>query len=495
MTNLPRILLVDENPSDRRLAALVLNGEFGALDLEEVGSAVGFSGALAARRFGFVITEARFSWGKGLEVARLVREIQPDCPVVLFTSETGEELWSESLRLGIDGYVAKTSDGFARLPSVIRSVFFRTRRRALAATRDAPYRRLVDGLPVGVFSATLDGEILEANPSFASMLGLFDPEEVAWSSFPALFAVEAAADTWRSQMASARYVGNLETQLRRADGTLLWARVSSWVSENSETGARQIQGIVEGSDAYHAAQRDLAERVESLTRSNDELEKFAYVVSHDLQQPLSVVSSYLELLSDSSRDKLTDEEESYLDRAASGAVRVQEMVDAVLSYARVDSRGGEFASVDLADVFEEVKSGLWKEITCAKAEITSEKLPVVAADRPQMEQLLQNLVANALKFSDKAPAKVHVGVEERVDEWQISVRDNGIGLDPEAADRVFVMFQRLHTEKEYPGTGIGLAICKRIVERHGGRIWVESVPNRGSTFFFTIPKRSPGKGM
>jgi light-regulated signal transduction histidine kinase (bacteriophytochrome) len=296
-------------------------------------------------------------------------------------------------------------------------------------------------------------------------------------------------------MASARYVGNLETQLRRADGTLLWARVSSWVSENSETGARQIQGIVEGSDAYHAAQRDLAERVESLTRSNDELEKFAYVVSHDLQQPLSVVSSYLELLSDSSRDKLTDEEESYLDRAASGAVRVQEMVDAVLSYARVDSRGGEFASVDLADVFEEVKSGLWKEITCAKAEIISEKLPVVAADRPQMEQLLQNLVANALKFSDKAPAKVHVGVEERVDEWQISVRDNGIGLDPEAADRVFVMFQRLHTEKEYPGTGIGLAICKRIVERHGGRIWVESVPNRGSTFFFTIPKRSPGKGM
>jgi light-regulated signal transduction histidine kinase (bacteriophytochrome) len=200
-------------------------------------------------------------------------------------------------------------------------------------------------------------------------------------------------------------------------------------------------------------------------------------------------------LSDSSRDKLTDEEESYLDRAASGAVRVQEMVDAVLSYARVDSRGGEFASVDLADVFEEVKSGLWKEITCAKAEITSEKLPVVAADRPQMEQLLQNLVANALKFSDKAPAKVHVGVEERGDEWQISVRDNGIGLDPEAADRVFVMFQRLHTEKEYPGTGIGLAICKRIVERHGGRIWVESVPNRGSTFFFTIPKRSPGKGM
>jgi PAS domain S-box-containing protein len=493
--NLPRILLVDEKPSDRRLAALVLAGEFGDLDLEEVGSAVGFSGALAARRFGFVITEARFSWGDGLDVVRLVREVQPDCPVVLFTTETGEELWSESLRLGIDGYVAKSSDGFARLPSVVRSVFFRTRRRALSTARDAPYRRLVDGLPVGVFSATLDGEILEANPSFAAMLGLFDPEEVAWSSFPALFALPAAADTWRSKMASARYVGNLEAQLRRVDGSLLWARVSSWVSENPQTGVRQIQGILEGSDAYHAAQQELVERVESLTRSNDELEKFAYVVSHDLQQPLSVVSSYLELLSDSCRDKLSDDEENYLDRAASGAVRVQDMVDAVLSYARVDSRGGEFTSVDLAEVLEEVKSGLWKEITCARAEIITEELPVVAADRPQMLQLLQNLVSNALKFADKTPAKVYVGVEERADEWQISVRDEGIGLDPEAADRVFVMFQRLHTEKEYPGTGIGLAICKRIVERHGGRIWLESLPNRGATFFFTIPRRLPGKGM
>ncbi len=495
MMILPRILLVDENPSDRRLAALVLAGEFGNLDLEEVGSAVEFSGALAARRFGFVITEAGFSWGDGLEVARLVREVQPDCPVVLFTAEIGEELWSESLRLGIDGYVAKSSDGFVRLPSAIRAVFFRTRRRAMSTARDAPYRGLVDGLPVGVFSATLDGEILEANPSFASMLGLFDPEEVAWSSFPGLFAVPAAADTWRSQMVSARYIGNLETQLRRADGSLLWARVSSWVSENAQTGVRQIQGIIEGSDTYHAAQQELAERVESLTRSNDELEKFAYVVSHDLQQPLSVVSSYLELLADSCRDKLSGDEENYLDRAACSAVRVQEMVDAVLNYSRVDSRGGEFTSVDLAEVFDEVKGGLWKEITCVRAEITTDELPVVMADLPQMQQLLQNLVSNALKFVDKAPARVHVGVEERSDEWQISVRDEGIGIGPEAADRVFVMFQRLHTEKEYPGTGIGLAICKRIVERHGGRIWVESVPNRGTTFFFTIPKRSPGKGM
>lgn len=495
MDNLPRILLVDESSSDRRLSSLVLAGEFGELNLEAVGTAIEFSGALAAGRFGLVITEARFSWGDGIEVTRLVRDVRPDCPVILFTAEIGEKLWSETLRLGVDGYLAKSSDGFARLPAVVRSVFFSTRRRAMSTSRDTPYRKLVEGLPVGVFSATVDGEILEANPSFAAMLGLFDPEEVAWSSFPSLYAEPEAADMWRGRISSAHFIGNQEAQLRRADGSLLWARISSWLVENPHTGARHIQGIVEGTDSYHAVQKELEERVESLERSNEELEKFAYVVSHDLQQPLSVVSSYLELLSDSCRDKLSVEETRYLERAASSSIRVQEMVDAVLSYARVDSQGKEFSSVDLADVFEEVKGWLWKEITCARAEISNDPLPVVEADHSQIQQLLQNLLSNALKFADKVPARVHVGVEEGDDEWRLSVLDEGIGLDTEGADRVFVMFQRLHTEKEYPGSGIGLAICKRIVERHGGRIWVESEPKRGATFFFTIPKRSPGTGM
>jgi PAS domain S-box-containing protein len=495
VNNLPQILLVDENAGDRKLVSLVLAGEFGAIEIEAVSSATEFSAAMAAARFGLVITEARFSWGNGLDVIRLVRQVRPECPVILFTAQDGEELWSETLRLGVDGYVRKTSDGFVRLPSVVRSVFFKTRRRAMASTRDAPYRRLFETLPVGVFVATLDGEILETNPAFASMLGLFDPEEAAWSSFPGLFAIPEVADRWRTQMAVARYVGDLEAQLKRSDGALVWARITSWVVEDVSSGAHHVQGVVEETEAFHAAQQELAEKAADLERSNDELEQFAYVVSHDLQQPLSVVSSYLELLGDSCRDKLSEEEESYLDRAAAGAVRVQEMVDAVLNYARVDSRGGEFKAVDLEEAFEEVKSHLWKEIACAKAEITSDPLPTVEADESQMKQLLQNLLSNALKFAGGSSARVHLSAEETGDGWQISVRDEGIGIDPKAAERVFVMFQRLHTEQEYPGTGIGLAICKRIVERHGGRIWFESQPGQGSTFFFTIPRRSPGRGM
>lgn len=490
MNNLPRILLVDENVSDRRLAELVLAGEFGNVDFEAVGTAAEFSRVLSQANFGMAIIETRCSWSEGSELIRLVRDVRTDCPVILFTAEEGEELWSESLRLGVDGYVRKSSDGYVRLPSVVRSVFYQTRRRAAAGTRDAPYRRLIEGLPVGVFAATLEGEILEANPALAGMLGFFDSEEVSWSSFARYFVDPAAADTWRSQMASARYVGNFDSQLKRVDGTTVWVRVSSWVSDDPVSGGSQIQGLVEETGDYHEAQKVLVEQAESLARSNDELEQFAYVVSHDLQQPLSLVSSYLEMLAESCSGKLSDEEESYLDRASGGAVRVQEMVDAVLGYARVDSRGGEFTDVDLGLVLDEVKSALWKEVTCARAEITGDGLPTVRADADQMEQLLNNLISNALKFTGGNPARIHLSAEDNEKEWQISIRDEGIGIEPNALDRIFVMFQRLHTEKEFPGTGIGLAICKRIVERHGGRIWVESEPEMGATFFFAIPKPS-----
>jgi light-regulated signal transduction histidine kinase (bacteriophytochrome) len=160
----------------------------------------------------------------------------------------------------------------------------------------------------------------------------------------------------------------------------------------------------------------------------------------------------------------------------------------------VDSRGGDFVPVDLGAVLEQVKSELWKEITVAKAEISNDPLPTVVADEAQMEQLIHNLLSNALKFSGNPPVEIQISVEESKEEWQISITDNGIGIDPKASQRIFVMFQRLHTDDEIPGTGIGLAICKRIVDRHGGKIWVESEPRMGATFYFTIPKKAVGQG-
>ena len=492
MSSLPRILLVDDNESDRELAALVLSGEFDRVEIEKVRSATEFSAAMATGLFGLVITEAELEWSDGLEAVELIRDLRPDCPIILFTSLTGTELWNDALRLQIDGYVGKSSEGFVQLPAAVRAALFRARRRALATATDAPYRRLVEGLPVGVLVSTPSGEILEANPAFAAMVGLAGPEAVSRRSFTEFFAQPSMASNWRSQLDASRTIGNLDVQLQRMDRSQMWVRISSWAVENGRTGIRQIQSIIEETDEFHAAQSELARRSQALARSNAELEQFAYVVSHDLQQPLGMISSYLELLQGSIDDSLSEEAREYLDRVVRGADRMQEMVDAVLGFARVDTRGNEFAAIDLTAILSAVVDELKEPIEATGATITHDTLPTMIADGAQVHQLLHNLLANAIKFVGDRPPRVHISAVQTDSGWQVSVRDNGIGMEPDAAERIFVMFQRLHTQDEYPGTGIGLAICKRIVERHGGRIWVESQPHRGSTFVFTLPKRSGG---
>jgi PAS domain S-box-containing protein len=493
MSSLPRILLIDDNESDRELASLVLSKEFGRVEIDGIGSATEFSAALTAGTFGLVITEVDHEWSEGLDVVELIRDLRPDCPILLFTASAADAIWNDALRLHVDGFIAKSSDGFVGLPAAVRSVLFRARRRALATAKDAPYRRLIEGLPVGIVVSTPTGEILEANPALAAMLGLADPETLSRRSFTEFFAQSSVASTWRSQIEGSRSIGNLDAQLRRADRSLMWVRISSWVVEQGPTGIRQVQSIIEETDEFHAAQDELARRSQALARSNAELEQFAYVVSHDLQQPLGMISSYLELLEESVGDTLPDETRNYFDRVIRGADRMQEMVDAVLGYSRVDTRGRDFEPVDLGRILARVLSELETEITSSGAVITNDELPIVVGDGPQLHQLMHNLIGNAIKFAGGQSPRVHIGGRQEDAEWIVSVRDNGIGIEPDAAERIFVMFQRLHTQDEIPGTGIGLAICKRIVERHGGRIWVDSRPHRGSTFFFALPKRSGGE--
>jgi PAS domain S-box-containing protein len=492
MSSLPRILLIDDSGSDRELASLVLSSEFKRVDIDHVGSATEFSSAMAAGLFGLVITEAKLEWSEGLEVVALIRDLRPDCPIILFTASAGTELWNDALRLQVDGYVCKSSEGFVELPAAVRAALFRARRRALATAKDAPYRRLVEGLPVGVVVSTASGEILEANPAFAAMIGLTSPEAVTRRSFMEFFAQPSVASTWRSQLEGSRTVGNLDAQLIRVDRSTMWVRISSWAVENGPAGVRQVQSIIEETEEFHAAQNELARRSQDLARSNAELEQFAYVVSHDLQQPLGMISSYLELLGREIEDNVGKDAKDYFERAVRGAERMQEMVDAVLGYARVDTRGREFTPVDLTTVLDDVIDELSDRIEATGATVTSDELPPVVADEAQLHQLLHNLLTNALKFVGDRSPRIHVTAATDEHEWRISIRDNGIGMEPGSTKRIFVMFQRLHTQDEYPGTGIGLAICKRIVERHGGRIWVESQPHQGSTFIFTLPRRPRG---
>ncbi|MDI6726565.1 MAG: ATP-binding protein [Smithellaceae bacterium] len=225
-----------------------------------------------------------------------------------------------------------------------------------------------------------------------------------------------------------------------------------------------------------------------LARSNRELEEFAYVVSHDLQEPLRAVTNYLGLLERRSAGQFSEDALRFIRHAVDGASRMRELITDLLDYSRVHTKEAAFGEVDSGTVLGRVMDGMKAAVEESGARVTHDDLPVVVANEFQLAQLLQNLIGNALKFRGAAQPRVHVSAAPQAGEWLFSVADNGIGVAPEHCERVFGLFQRLHTRSEYPGTGLGLAICKKIVERHGGRIWVKSIPGRGSTFFFTLPK-------
>lgn len=238
-----------------------------------------------------------------------------------------------------------------------------------------------------------------------------------------------------------------------------------------------------------------------LARSNQELEQFAYVASHDLQEPLRMVKSYVQFLAADYQGQLDANADRYINYAVDGANRMETLIDDLLAFSRVGTQGKPFQPIRCVDVLEEIMADLTAVINESQAKVTWDNLPTVMADRSQLTQLLRNLVSNGVKFRGEAPPRVHISAElvptaaglgetegSAGEEWRFSVRDNGIGIAPEHHERIFLMFKRLHHRSEYPGTGIGLAICQKIVERHGGRIWVESEPGKGSIFYFTIPK-------
>jgi len=237
------------------------------------------------------------------------------------------------------------------------------------------------------------------------------------------------------------------------------------------------------------AHDELAKKAEELERSNAELEQFAYVASHDLQEPLRMVSSYTQLLARRYKDQLPAEAQEFMHFTVDGAARMKQLIEDLLAYSRVGTKGKELVPVSLEAPLKRALTNLRTAIEESGATVSAEALPTVDADEVQLAQVFQNLIGNALKFRGKAAPRIHVGAAEQAGEWQISIADNGIGIEPQYFERIFMLFQRLHAMGEYPGTGIGLAICKKVAERHGGRIWVSSTPGAGSTFHFTLPKK------
>jgi PAS domain S-box-containing protein len=257
----------------------------------------------------------------------------------------------------------------------------------------------------------------------------------------------------------------------------------------TKEGATQyLMGISEDITDRKRSEEEIKSYMAKLEQSNQALQHFAYIASHDLQEPLRTVSSFVQLIERRYKEKLDAVGIEYIAFVVDGARRMQALINDLLQYSRVETQGNPFEPTDMETIFSETIAGLQANIEENGVIISHDPLPKVPADPSQMIQLLQNLIGNALKFHSEKTPEIHVSAKLCEGEWLFSVKDNGIGIDEKFSERIFKIFQRLHTREEYPGTGIGLAVCKKIAERHGGRLWVESQDGMGSTFFFTIPK-------
>ena len=339
-----------------------------------------------------------------------------------------------------------------------------------------------------IITESVDGIITSWNKGAEIIYGYL-AEEVLGKNFSILEPdnFKGEIKQFSEKIKTGEKIEHYETSRLKKDGTRINVSVS--LSPVFDTSGKLValSAIVRDITERKKAGEILKSKLEELARSNEELEQFAYVSSHDLQEPLRMISSYLQLLQRRYQGSLDDKADKYIYYAVDGASRMQNLINDLLEFSRVTTRARDHVPMDSEFILDQVLSNLEVFIEENEATVSHCSLPEVMADYSQMVQVFQNLIINGIKFRSEEAPQIHISAEKKTREWVFSVRDNGIGIDPQYSEKIFEVFKRLHKKEEYPGTGIGLAICKKIVERHGGRIWVESELDKGSTFYFTLP--------
>jgi len=372
------------------------------------------------------------------------------------------------------------------------------RKRAEIALRDSEerFRAIFEQAAVGIAKTALCGQFMRVNPGFCQIVRYGESEllQKNWQAITHSDDIEADREYVRALLSGNIQTFSIEKRLVCKDEAVRWANVTVSAMRDANGTPQYLICAIEDISERKLVQELLQASLDTqtryaqeLTRSNAELEQFSYVASHDLQAPLSTIAGYAQLLEKRCYNQLDAQGNKFLRNIVNSCERMQALIDDLLEYSRVGRSEKPFDLIDCNLVFEDACANLQLAIRQDRASVTRGDLPRVRGDSFQLLQLFQNLIGNAIKYRSSEAPMVHVGASRQGDSWVFSVQDNGIGIAEQYHPRIFQLFQRLHSQKQYSGTGIGLAICQRIVDRHGGRLWVESEPNRGSTFYFSIP--------
>ncbi len=355
---------------------------------------------------------------------------------------------------------------------------------------------IVESTHDAIIGQTLKGQVTSWNNGAEQMFG-YSPEESIGQYMPFLFPPDRIPEEKDilEKLHNGKQIKNFETIRRRKDGQEIPVSltispiIDRWGNViGASKIARDISQQKELENLLAIQNLTLASHAAYLKQSNEDLEQFAYIASHDLQEPLRTIHGFTQLLAERYKDQLDDQGKEFIGFVTDGANRMQTLIQDLLKYSRIQAQELNTVLVNGEDVLHEILEHLRMVIEDKQASITHDPLPIIQTDRSHFQHLLQNLITNAIKFHGPKPPRIHLSAQQGVNEWLFSVQDNGIGMESEYFERIFLPFKRLHTREEYQGTGIGLAICKKIVERRGGRIWVESESGIGAKFSFTIPK-------
>ncbi len=497
--------MIEDNPADilmiKRALRDITGGEF---DLKEASTLAEGLRRIKADDCDVVLLDLGLPDSKGPETIRQVIASAPDMPVVVLTVSADEALALEAVNQGVQDYFVKGEADARLLARAMRYAIERKRMQRALWESEERYRAFVANSSEGIWRIEADppistslpedrqidlmykAHIAECNDAKARMFGWAKSEDIIGKKVEDLLPRREprSSESLREFIRSGYRVIQRESKEVDRQGNIRY--FSNSVIGVVENGVLvRAWGTQREITDRKATEERLARAAAELERSNKDLEQFAYAASHDLQEPLRVVTLFLELLNKHGEGQFDEKAREYIGHAFDGANRMSAMIKDLLAYSRAGSQGIHLAALDMQGVVEHVKANLGAAVQESNAVITCDPMPTVMADGPQMQQLLQNLVSNALKFRQEGRRpEIHIGANQQGGGWLFQVNDNGIGIDPRQKDRVFQLFQRLHARQEYPGSGIGLAICKKIVERHGGEIWFESEVGKGSTFFF-----------